>query len=38
MEVIRSGGTVEAFEKYIGPLEQIQQQWYEYLRELLKGY
>ena len=38
MEVIRAGGTVGAFEKHIGPLERIQQQWYEYLCELLKGY
>lgn len=38
MEVIRSGGTVGAFKKHIGPIERIQQQWYEYLCELLEDY
>ncbi len=38
LQVIAAGGTVEAFEKHIGPIDRIQQQWYEYLRRLLKDY
>lgn len=32
-QVLRDGGTVESFERHIGPLEQVQPQWYRYLQE-----
>jgi hypothetical protein len=31
--LIAHGATLEAFEKSIGPVDQIQREWYEYLRE-----
>lgn len=31
--VIREGGSVEAFERRIGPIERVQQEWYGYLRD-----
>ena len=38
LQTIAAGGTVEAFKKHIGPIDRIQEQWYEYLRRLLKDY
>ena len=31
--VIREGGSVEAFERRIGPIDRVQEQWYGYLRD-----
>lgn len=36
IQVIRDGGSLEAFEKHIGPIEQIQSEWYSYLQKLVK--
>jgi hypothetical protein len=35
--VIAEGGTLAAFERHIGPLGEIEPQWYAYLRELARG-
>jgi hypothetical protein len=35
-QVISSGGTVENFERLVGPVEQIQNEWYGYLRQQLE--
>lgn len=37
-KVIREGGTLESFEKSIGPIETIQGEWYGHLRKLTKVY
>jgi hypothetical protein len=34
--LIEEGGSLPAFEKYIGPVDQIEQQWYEYTIDLRK--
>ncbi|MHC4591062.1 MAG: DUF1570 domain-containing protein [Planctomycetota bacterium] len=34
--VIREGGTLEAFEKHVGPVGQVQGPWHEYLYEVHK--
>ena len=31
--LIAQGATLEAFEKLIGPVDQVQREWYEYLQE-----
>ncbi len=36
LEVIREGGSLEAFEEHIGPVEQVQSRWFEYLCELCR--
>jgi len=33
-QVIQEGGSLAAFEKYVGPADRIQTEWYAYLREL----
>jgi len=35
-QIISSGGTIENFERLIGPVEQIQDEWYGYLRQQLE--
>ena len=35
-QLIRAGGSLEDFEKHIGPIEQIQSEWYCYIRQLKK--
>ena len=37
-KVIREGGTLESFEKNIGPIEKVQGEWYGHLRKLAKAY
>jgi hypothetical protein len=34
LQLIRDGGGLEAFEKRIGPVDEVQAEWYQYLREL----
>jgi hypothetical protein len=34
LRLIREGGSLGAFEQYIGPIERVQRRWYEYLCEL----
>lgn len=36
-DLVDHGGTLEAFEKTIGPVHVIQDQWYNYLQETIKG-
>jgi hypothetical protein len=31
VKVVQEGGSLESFEKYIGPVERIEGEWYEYL-------
>ena len=33
MKVILEGGSLESFEQHIGPVEQVQEEWYAYLRQ-----
>ncbi len=35
-ELIKEGGSLSAFEKHIGPVDEIEQQWYEYVIDLRK--
>lgn len=37
-DLIHDGGTLEAFEKHIGSVQEIQTQWYPYLQELAQKY
>ncbi len=32
-DLVNDGGTLEAFEKHIGPIDEIQQQWYSHLQK-----
>lgn len=34
LQVFREGGTLNSVEKHIGPIEQVQAEWYQHLREL----
>jgi hypothetical protein len=34
LDLVRAGGGLEAFEKTIGPVEQVQQKWHAYVRQL----
>lgn len=36
-ELIKEGGSLSAFEKHIGPVDEIEQQWYEYIIDLRKN-
>lgn len=33
-DLVEAGGTLEAFEKHIAPIETVQAQWYEYLQKI----
>lgn len=37
-KVIKEGATPESFEKHVGPIPDIQKQWYEYLCDVAKKY
>jgi hypothetical protein len=37
LRVLEEGSTVQAFERHIGPVEQVQVAWYRYLRDDLYG-
>jgi len=32
--LVQSGGNLAAFEKLIGPIDRVQQEWHDYVREL----
>lgn len=34
LQVLREGGTLKSFEKHIGPVARVQNEWYRYLQEL----
>lgn len=34
LELVRRGGSLEAFEQIIGPLDQVQKEWHDYVRNL----
>ncbi|MHC4742038.1 MAG: hypothetical protein ACYS8Z_09015 [Planctomycetota bacterium] len=36
-DVIRDGGTHQSFEKNIGPIRDIQAQWYQYIQDTIKA-
>ena len=34
LELVRRGGTLEAFEQALGPVDQVQAEWHNYVRQL----
>ena len=37
IELLQQGGTLDAFEKHIGPVERVQAEWYRYVQELKRS-
>ena len=34
LDLVQQGGGLEAFERMIGPVDQVQAEWHEYVRHL----